>query len=277
MAAITNLSDLINRMTGGASGTPEPLWFFKLNRRGGAAAANSVPGRWTSMWTYDGSPSGGAVPGAVAIPDNTTIGGLKQTDPGGGRQKWLIGGGLNSGPGFGTYVLYDRLLHIGGLDATVTTTQAVGGSLTRYTNGVGNIIFLEIYTQIGATSRTIVVNYTDEGGGAGASPAIVFGNTGFREAERLLAVPLASGDSGVQGVTDVDIDTTTGTAGNFGVTIAHPLAYYEISLSSGGVWRSFMDGHGIVEVLPDACLALAYCSSTAATSEVYGNLSMVEA
>lgn len=276
MADIANLSDLINRMTGGASGTPENLWFNKAARRAGAAPATPIAGKWTSLWMYDGQPSAGAVPTSVAIPDNTTTGGMKQTDPGGGRQKWLAGIGM-TGLSQGTVLLYDRLLHIGGLDGTVTTTQTVGGSLTRYTDGIGNMIALEIYTIIGATSRTIVANYTDQGGSASVTPSIVIGNTGFREAERMLWFPLAAGDYGVQSVTNVDIDTTTGTAGNFGVTVVHPIAFAEVTAPGLGPWRSFIDGHGTPEILPDACLALAFHPVGTGLPELMGNLTMVEA
>lgn len=276
MAAIADLSDLINRLTGGASGTPEQLWIHKVARRAGAAATAPVSGRLTSLWTYDGQPSAGAVPGAVAIPDNTTVGGMLQADPGGGREKWLVGASV---PGViaGTLFIYDRLLHIGGLDATQTATQAVGGTLTRYTNGVGNMILLEIYTLIGVTGTTILVNYTDQGGAAGASPLIAFGNTGFREAERMLVVPLASGDSGVQGVTNVDLTATTGTAGNFGVTVIHPIATIDVFGAGQSTARSFLDPHGVPEIQTDACLAMMWLSAGTTIPEVFGVVSMVEA
>ena len=63
----------------------------------------------------------------------------------------------------GILVLYDRLLHIGGLNATTTAAQTVGGSLSRYTGGAGNQIWVEIYTQIGTTATTITANYTNQG------------------------------------------------------------------------------------------------------------------
>lgn len=276
MAAISDLSDLINRLTGGASGTPESLWWHKQARRAGAAPATPVAGRWTSLWTYDGQPCAGAVPTTVAVPDNTTDGGLKQTDPGGGREKWLVGGGATGLSG-GLLMIYDRLLHIGGLDATVTTTQTVGGTLTRYTGGAGNFIAIEIYTQIGASSTTVLANYTDQGGAAGATPLVAFGNTGFREAERMLFLPLASGDTGVQGVTNVDLTATTGTAGNFGVTVGHPLAFCEVPGVGMGPWRSYIDGHGITEIETDACLAMAWIPQGAVIPELMGNIVMVEA
>lgn len=276
MAEIADLSDLINRLTGGASGTPEPLWIHKVARRAGGAPSATIAGRLTSLWTYDGQPSAGAVPTTVAVPVNTTTGGMIQTDPGGGRQKWLVGASL-VGKETGTLFIYDRLLHIGGLDGTVTSTQTVGGSLTRYTNGIGNMIMLEIYTIIGTTATTIEVNYTDQGGGAGVSPTIVFGSTGFREAERMLYVPLASGDYGVQGVTNVDLLATTGTAGNFGVTVIHPIASIDFFGAGQSAARSFLTPHGIPEILTDACLAMMWLPAGTTQPEVFGCLSTVEA
>jgi hypothetical protein len=55
MTAITNLSDLVNRITGGNSGSPEAIWFGKTGRVAGAGAAAMVLGRWTSLW--DGAQS----------------------------------------------------------------------------------------------------------------------------------------------------------------------------------------------------------------------------
>lgn len=277
MAAIADLSDLVNRMTGGASGTPENLWLQKQPRRAGAAPATPIAGRWISLWMYDGQPAAGAAPGAVAVPTNATNGSLKQADPGGGREKWLVGLGL-AGLAPGTVMLYDRLLHISGLNGTTTTAQAVGGTLTRYTNGVGNMIAIEIYTQIGATGTTVTAEYTDQGGTASqVTPTIVIGNTGFREAERMLWFPLASGDSGVQAVANVDLLATTGTAGDFGVTVAHPLGYAEIAATGMGPWRSFIDGQGIVEIETGACLALAFLANGTGLIDLMGAVSMVEA
>ena len=94
MTAIPSLDKLVELLTGGDNGNPEHLWFHKVARVGGAAAAAPVAGRWTSLWQYDGSLGPGAAPGgSPRIPTNATNGGLKQTDPGGGRQKWCLASG----------------------------------------------------------------------------------------------------------------------------------------------------------------------------------------
>lgn len=282
MTALANLSDLINRASGGNSGTPENLWFHKVARDGGAAATALIAGRPASLWRYDGQPGAGATPTTAAIPDNTTDGGLKQADPGGGREKWLIQGWA-SGLVAGTLILYDRLLHIGGLSGTTTTAQNVQTStpspaLTRYTDGVGNIAWAEIYTIIGTTATTISMTYRDQSNTASTSPTVAFGGTGFREVSRVIFLPLASGDTAIEAVESVTVTASTGTAGNFGVTIGHPLAYIGIGASGQAGWRDYSTGMpGIPEIQTDACLAFLWIPNTTTAPEVFGCISSVEA
>lgn len=283
MTALTDLSDLVLKATGGSSGTPEVINFFKDARVDAAAAATPVAGRWSSLWRYNGHPGGAsAAPGAVAIPDNTTEGGLKQADPGGGREKFSVGlaaSGLNGG----SLVLYDRLLHISGLSGTTTTAQTVQGGtagsrtppLTRYTDGLGNEIWIEIYTAIGASSTTATVDYDDQTNTQTTSPAFPIGNTGFNEAQRIIKVPLAAGDYAVRGVVNVDLVATTSTAGNFGVTIAHPLAFINIPGPGIPGKVDWVSGN-IGEIQTDACLGLAWFAATAAVPQVYGQLVSLE-
>lgn len=281
MAAITDLSALINRATGGNSGTPDNLFFHKQARVAGAAATAPIAGRPASLWTYDGQPSAGVAPTSAAVCDNTTTGGLKQADPGGGRQKWLYSMWATGLVG-GTLVLYDRLLHIGGLSGTTATAQNVQTTsptptLTRYTDGIGNIAFAEVYTIIGTTGSTITMSYVDQADNTQDSPAVVIGGTGFREVTRVIMLPLASGDTGIKAVKTV-IHATTGTAGNYGVTIGHPLAYVNIGSPGGTGWRDFSTGlPGIPEILTDACLAFLWIPLTTTAPEVLGGLSMLEA
>jgi hypothetical protein len=262
MAAITDLSDLVNRLTGGNSGTPEIIMGFKDGRVDAAAAAAPIAGRATSLWTYEGQPSGGAAPGAVAAPTNATTGGLIQTDPGGGRTKWLTGFYVCANT-TGTVILYDRLLHISGLNGTTTTAQTVGGTLTRYTDGIGNQIWIEIYTQIGTTATTFTCEYTDQGSNPSqVTTATAIGGTGLREAQRIIPAPLASGDYGVQAVANVDLLASTTTAGDFGVTVVHPLAHANLDVAGAGQWVDLLRGAGPVEIKTGACLALAFMANT---------------
>ncbi len=277
MSAIADISDLVNRATGGSSGTPESIWFTKQDRIAGATAT-LIPGRWHSLWMFDGQPGGGATPPTTAAaPDNTTAGSLKQTDPGGGRQKWLTSCGNWHSFEKGVLCIYDRLLHISGLSGTVTSAQTVGGSITRYTGteAWGNEAWFEIYTQVGATAVTATVLYTDQDGNA-SSTTHGFGATNNREQARATKIPLAAGDSGVRGVTSVQLLATTGTAGDFGITIARPLLYLPINEAGGGGLVQYLDM--LNEIKTGACLALAWHhAGTIARARIGGCIGMLEA
>lgn len=278
MANLADLSDIVNRLTGGNSGTPEFRNFYKDARVGAAAAAATIAGRETSLWEYNGNPSHGAAPGAVAVPVNTTAGGLIQTDPGGGRQKWLVGGWASS-LAAGQLVIYDRLRHISGLSGTTTTAQTTNGTaITRYTNGQGNEIWVEIYTQIGATGTTATCAYNDQDNNSATSPAFAIGATGFREAQRIIRVPLDSGDYGVRDVSNIDLVASTATAGNFGVNLVHPLATISIpATGTAGLLKPFVFPVGPIEVLTDACIAMSWIANGTTAPQIWGCLVFIEA
>lgn len=283
MAAIVDLSDLVNRLTGGNSGTPESLWWHKVARIAGAAPVGvPIVGRPYSLWTYDGHPGPGTAPTTWANPDNTTAGGLLQTDPGGGRAKWLVQA-FATGIAPGTLLLVDRLGHNGDLSGTTTTAQTFTGTITRYTDGYGNIAWYEIWgnttTILGSTGTTMTISYTNEGSTAGrTSTAVAIGGTGFREGNQIRMIPLQAGDRGIISVENADLVASTGTAGAWGIVVAHPLAYMSINQAGVAGWRDFATGMpGLPDVQIDACLSLVWFPQATTTPEFFGGLSMIEA
>jgi hypothetical protein len=90
-------------------------------------------------------------------------------------------------------------------------------------------------------------------------------------------LPLASGDTGVKAVKTVTLAATTGTAGNFGVVIGHPLAYIGIGTAGVGGWRDFVTGMpGIPEILTDACLAFLWIPQSTTAPELFGGFATLE-
>ncbi len=277
MTALASLSELVNRLSGGNAGAPEHLTHWQDNRVGSAAAQATVAGRWTSLWLYNSHPASGAVPAAVEAPTRATSGALKQTNPGSGKEKWLLGHEVMATQP-GTLIVYDRLLHIGGLNGTLTTAQTVAGSLTRNTGGVGNQIWVEIYTLIGTTATTITASYTNQAGTAGQTTvAASIGAAGLNEPQRIIPLPLASGDNGVRAVASVTLAATTGTAGNFGVTIARPLLSVVVPAGGVGSVRDAISGlPSIQKVDTDACLALAWLAAGTTVPQFMGLLHFVD-
>lgn len=281
MAAITDLSDLIHRQSGGSNGSPNNLFFHKVPRVAGVAATTPFAGRGCSLWTYDGMPAGGAVPTVAAIPDRTTTGAIPFTAASGSRDLHLIGASITPLTA-GMYLLYDRLFHIGGLSGTSTADQTVQGSpaspaLTRNTGGAGNMAWYEIYTLVGTTSRTLTMTYTNQAGTAARTSDIFIGATQAREVTRAQRIPLAAGDTGIQAIEKIALSGTTGTLGNFGITIAQPLAWIPVGVAGTAGWRDYTTGlPGIPVIDPDACLALMFIPAAGTAPEVWGCIATVE-
>lgn len=281
MAAITDLSDLINLQSGGNNGNPNNVFFHKVPRVSGVAATVPFAGRGCSLWTYDGMPASGGTPTTAGIPTKTTTGAIPFTTPGGTREKHLISAHFSpTVPG--VYLLYDRLFHVGGLDATLTTDQTVQGSpaspaLTRNTNGNGNIAWYEIYTLIGTLSVTLTMTYTNQNGTSAQTSTINIGSSNFREVTRAQRIPLAAGDTGIREIEKVKLSSSTNVAGNFGITIAQPIAWIPCSAAGSPGWRDYTTGlPGIPTIDPDACLALMFIPGTTTAPEVYGCVGFVE-
>lgn len=186
---------------------------------------NGIFARLYSFWV--GGPNAGIAPTTAVVPSRTLAGAFGQKDGVGNlvMADLKILTGMFSGGG--VLILVDRLSHQGGLDATVTSAQTTNlptAALTRYTTGAGVFAAFEIYTQIGATGTTITVSYTNQAGTAGQTSTVTaFGATNYREAARLIQIPLALGDSGVRSVESVTVLASTLTAGNFGITLYKPL------------------------------------------------------
>lgn len=257
----------LSQIIAAKSAQPDNDWpSMKDGRVGSAAAAVTSTGFWTSLWLQNGAPNGaGVAPGAAAVPTRTTAGALLQLNPTPPAEKWLLGFSLAANSA-GTLRLYDRLLHNSGLSGTSVAAQAVGGpALTRYTNGVGNQIWIEIYTQIGATIRSVTASYTNQDGVAGrTTPSRQIGGTGYREAQRMLQFALQAGDYGVRSVESVTIDATTGTVGDFGVTITHDIGEVAFDEAGVGAVRDYISAvPGPPEIQTDACLTWAWFAATA--------------
>jgi len=281
MGNIQDLSDLINRASGGASGAPENIFFFKVGRIGGAVAGTPVAGRTHSIWQYEGMPSGGTTPSVGEIPTKNTSGAIPFTNASAGFEKWMTQI-ASTGSVAGTLLLYDRLFHDGGFNATATTDQTVQGDpvspeITRNVRGTGNIMFAEIVTIVGTTSVSLSAEYVNDEG-VTASSYVNIGATGFREATTVRPIPLVGGHSGVRAVKKIKLSATTGTAGSFNIVIGRPLAWIPIGLAGAAGWRDYTTGlPGIPKIEDDACLAFLWISSAATVPEFFGTISMIQA
>lgn len=276
MAAPTNLSEQINRLTGN-NGNPENYYFSK-----DPSGFTMVAGQLYSTWLADGVPGPGAVPTVAANPDNTLDGAMRMLNPSGGRKRWLRSMYACAWSA-ARVIIYDRLFHIGGLSGTSTSAQTVGGAVTRYTaaESYGNFAMAEIYTLVGATQVNLSINYVDAGGSSRASPTVPFaGATYGRNPGACAIIPYntTTGANSITSVADATLSATTGTVGNWGITICRPIVEIDIgSVDSSGF------GHGARslelaanELKSGACLGVLFLVTGTAMNYVRGNYVSVE-
>lgn len=220
----------------------------------------TVAGRLYDLWTT--AVPVGAAPTTAVVPTSATAGALGQLNPSSGQLSIL--GARFSALNPGVYLVCDRLSHQGGLagnSAAAQTTNLPTAALTRYTDGVGVMIGLTIYTQIGTTASSVTCSYTNTVPTSGrTSLAVVIGGTGFREVPRMVLLPLASGDVGCTAVASVTLSASTLTAGNFGVTLFKPIYAIHVTEGSGvlsaGGFISGNTGGGVPVIQDNACLFL---------------------
>ena len=140
---------------------------------------------------------------------------------------------------------------------------------------------LEIYSAIGTSAGTITASYTNEAGTSGqASPATSFGVSGFQQAQRFIPLPLAAGDVGVRAVASVAMSATSGTAGNFGVTLFKPLGAIFVPTASRQVDTDLLSGYqftSLEPILTGASLFLvALPAATTAATTIRGVINLAE-
>lgn len=239
----------------------------------------TIAGRMSSL--YATAPFGGAAPTTAVVPTNSlTNGFVGQVNAGSAALR--LGVCNFSFAQTGIWILCDRLSHQGGLVGNVNTTQTTNlstAALTRYTNGVGVWMALEIYSQIGTTGANVTCSYTNQGGSSGqTSISVPIGATGFREVGRMIFMPPQGGDYGVQAVASVALDASTGTAGNIGVTLFKPL----ISFPAYRVGQMFtydpftVNSSQMPEILDDACLFWVFLPSTSSSGIMQATLTFFE-
>lgn len=207
-------------------------------------AATTIAGIPWSLWATAGSPGAGsfAIGNTTTgvVPTSATTGAIAINAFGGGNTGYL------TGVDFGSTVasrlwLTDRLWHAG----SISTTSAATTSFTSQPSYVGRLpgssyvglsIFLEVTTAISNTAITIAVTYTNQAGTGSRST----GNISVQNftAGRLVAMPLQAGDTGVQQVDSLIVNTATA-AGAVNVLVLRTLWTGRVMAANAG------DTHGL--------------------------------
>lgn len=257
---------------------------LKLNRAADfqTSAVTQAIGRSMALWRFQlPTPATPTTSVALDKTSDNSIGPIPNATS--GKLQILAGRFNTSGQAGAISVAVDLLNISGGLSGTVTTEQTTNlptAALTRHTGGDGVFIGLVIYSIIGTTATTVTVRYTNQSGtGSRVSTATTFGSTGFREAGRVIMIPLAAGDTGVRSVEGVTVLATTGTAGNFGVCLFKPLMGFSLDSTTGTMPIDAVSSGGMIgsmaEFDDDACLT--FLAFTPLTQTINGALLLAEA
>jgi hypothetical protein len=246
-----------------------------------ASITSQTANSFASLWRATGQPGQGAIPGAAAVCDNTMTGAMQftqQTSPATSYLGILEAMCSNAGS---TLEIHDRLMHMGGLNGTLTTAQTVNVDISANLatanldarKGDANYSdvqwWLEWYTATGGTGVTATVNVTYNDGTSGNLTAIPLLAT--RPASHMIPlnnlIPAADSGKYIRDVNTVTLSVTTGTAGSFGVTatryraaIFKPLANSRFTAD----WASL----GLPEIANSSCLFPIQLTTTTSTGSV---------
>lgn len=183
----------------------------------------------------------------------------------------------------GTYMLCDRLSHQGGLSGTLTTAQTTNlptAALTRYTTGEGVIAMVSVIQQLGASTTTYTLSYTNQAGTSGKTSvaARIGGAAADRSTLRTFFTPLAAGDTGVRSVESFTLAATTGTTSQVGISLIKPLLMIQVDnqyiTDTANLLNNSMHG-GLPEILDDAFLFWVFIGATT-TMTASGSVNLTE-
>lgn len=248
-----------------------------------ASIASQTANSYCSLWRATGQPGQGAIPTVVATCNNTTVGTIgfnQQISPSTSYGAYLEIATSNAAM---TVELHDRLANMGGLNGTLTTAQSVNLDLNTLlaTDNIGTrkgdanysdvLWWLEWYTATGGTAvtATIVVTYNDGTTGN----LSVLSLAGIRPASHMIPlnslIPSAQSGKFIRGIVSVTLSATTGTAGNFGVTVTRP----RMTLSSPFANFKFIADWaqlGLPEIYNSSAIFPIVLTSTTSTGTVRG-------
>ena len=246
-----------------------------------ASIASQAAGTFVSLWRATGQPGQGAIPAAVAVCNNTTIGGImftQQVTPATSYGAYLEVATSNSAM---TVELHDRLVHMGGLVGNLASAQTVGIDLNSLS--AANLVerkgdsnysdvqwWLEWYTATGSTAVTATVAVTYNDGTTGTLSASL---AATRPASFMLPlnglIPAAGAGKFIRAVTSVTLSATTGTAGSFGVTATRPRMTIGTPIAN---FKSIADWAqlGLPEIFNSSCLFPIVLTNTSSSGTVRG-------
>lgn len=274
-AGFSSLSDVISRAS---AGHQQMLSFTKSGPTGVAAVAST-------LWRVGASPAAGTAPSSAPggnAPTSVTTGAMPFTDPASANLR-LTGADISASVTNNSLMLYDRIFHVT-KTMNSTGTEAVTGVPTRYQSTTatdenyagGNFLFIEVGgTALAATAHNwTTCLYTDQGGNANQTLPSVTGNSGaivdrFDMPTSAWYAPLATGDTGIQALTQMQCSAAVAT-GVVNFVIGHPIGIFSFPVANLVFPFDFITNRNVTpKIFDDACLALFEMPKPTTTATTY--------
>jgi hypothetical protein len=242
---------------------------------------NQTAGRMCSMWRAIGQPAQAAIPTTPALCLSTLLGSmsfLNQVLPIENYIGWMFASCSNNAS---SIEIRDRLVHNGGLNLTLLTSQTTTGldlsTLVASADRLGDENysdvewFLEVYADGGATASNAIINVTYNDATTGNLNVLAVGGT-IRAGNMFALTPLIpSAQQGkfIRGINSVILSASTALAGNFGFTATRSRTVIDIPLGNKSEVRSWGQ-LGLPYVANYSCLFIMVFPSTNSSGNIRG-------
>lgn len=276
-AGFTSISDALSRASSGYS--------QNLNGVISKGTSSSTTGNTTSTWAIGGSPGAGAAASAAPggrVPTSATTGAMLFTDPSGSDTLHLTGADMAASTANNGLMLYDRIFDVA-KTMNSTATEAVTGVPTRYQSTTstaadyigGNFLFIETQTALPATAHNwTTCLYTDQAGNTAQTLPSVTGITSAAAGRLDMPLntwfaPLASGDSGIGALTQMQCSAAVAT-GAINFVIGHPIGVMMFPIAGPLLPFDWLTNRQQApQIFSGACLAFLEMPKPSATGVTY--------
>ncbi|MDE2101365.1 MAG: hypothetical protein KGL39_29225 [Patescibacteria group bacterium] len=217
MAGFNGYDQIISSIVAGQC---DDYWGVKVS------GANTAAGVWHTTWLDSGFPGAGSAPAATpgTVYNGATNGSINFANQS-PSQRYGLSVGATATQSMTLWVV-DRLVAVSGLSTASTGSKTVSSSAIagRYTSGAGVQAWLEVTTATTTTAPVVhLLSYTNQAGSTGQVGAQVTFPAAATKLGDMIQLPLQAGDSGVQAVSTLNVDTAS-SAGAVNLVLLKPLA-----------------------------------------------------
>ncbi|TVS07759.1 MAG: hypothetical protein EA413_00385 [Cyanobium sp. PLM2.Bin73] len=236
---------------------------------------NAVAGRFYSLWRAGGEPAQAVIPGSQEVCTGELLGSMQLQPPPEPFLNYVAAVNFSGSLALNSVELHDRICHMAGLVGNVADLQATNLPLTLAGVAADRIgpedfsqlqWWLEWYVSTGSTAAVATVTVVADDDSVHEVDVELASNSRLAG---LYPIFPPAGKKGIKAVNILQLDRSTGTAGDFGVTCTRYRCAFSTDLANRSQvydWAQL----GLPDIHPDACLALIQMCTTSNTGNPRG-------